>query len=92
MQFDERTVGDYRIYAGALEAPGGDGYVAAMVVQRIDGVPREVYRDERVAGGHRWPSADAAIAYAMRLGGAVVRRQQHAGQPHPASQTSRQQQ
>ena len=35
MIFDERTEGDYRIYAGALEAPRGQGYIAALVVNRI---------------------------------------------------------
>jgi hypothetical protein len=29
MRFDERVEGDYRIYAGALEARCGDGYTAA---------------------------------------------------------------
>ena len=33
MHFDERDEGDYRIYAGALEAPRGDGYIAAVVVK-----------------------------------------------------------
>ena len=76
MQFDERTVGDYRIFAGALEAPLGDGYIAAMIVQRVQGVPntpREAYRDESVACGHRWASADAAIAYAMQRAADVIR-------------------
>ena len=76
MQFDERTVGDYRIYAGALEAPMGDGYIAAMIVQRVHGVPnapREALRDESVACGHRWPSADAAIAYAINRAAEVIR-------------------
>jgi hypothetical protein len=76
MQFDERTLGDYRIFAGALEAPMGDGYIAAMIVQRVHGVPnapREAYRDESVACGHRWPSADAAIAYAMNRAAEVIR-------------------
>ena len=68
MQFDERNVGDYRIYAGALEGPQGDGYIAAMIVQRVKGVPgapREIVRDESLACGHRWASADAALAYAI---------------------------
>ncbi len=75
MQFDERTLGDYRIYAGALEAPRGDGYIAAMIVQRVHGVtaPREAYRDESVACGHRWASAEAAIAYAMNRAAEVIR-------------------
>ncbi len=68
MHFDERNIGDYRVYAGALEGPQGDGYIAAMVVQRVHGVPgapREALRDESLACGHRWQSADAALAYAM---------------------------
>ena len=68
MHFDERNVGDYRIFAGALEGPQGDGYIAAMIVQRVKGVPgapREVLRDESVACGHRWASADDALAYAI---------------------------
>ena len=68
MHFDERNVGDYRIFAGALEGPQGDGYIAAMIVQRVKGVPgapREVLRDESLACGHRWASADDALAYAI---------------------------
>ncbi len=68
MHFDELWVGDYRIYAGALESPIGDGYIAAMVVH-VHGhsgvAPREVLRDESLACGHRWESADAALAYAL---------------------------
>ena len=68
MHFDERNVGDYRIFAGALEAPVGDGYIAAMIVQRVQGVPgapREALRDESLACGHRWASPDDALAYAI---------------------------
>ena len=68
MHFDERNVGDYRIFAGALEGPKGDGYIAAMIVQRVKGVPgvpREVMRDESLACGHRWESPDDALAYAI---------------------------
>ena len=68
MHFDERNVGDYRIFAGALEGPLGDGYTAAMIVQRVKGVPgapREALRDESVACGHRWESAADALAYAI---------------------------
>ena len=63
MHFDERKIGDYRVYAGALEGPLGDGYIAALVVH--DAQQRELLRDESLACGHRWPSADAALAYAM---------------------------
>jgi hypothetical protein len=68
MQFDERWVGDYRIFTGALESPIGDGYTAALVVHvhgRCGAAPREVFRDESLACGHRWESADAALAYAL---------------------------
>jgi hypothetical protein len=68
MHFDERTVGDYRIFAGALESPKGDGYIAAMVVQRVQGVagaPREALRDDSLACGHRWASPTDALAYAI---------------------------
>lgn len=67
MQFDERTVGEYRIFAGALEGRQGDGYIAALVVQRFKGAdaPREVMRDESLACGHRWESAHDALSYAL---------------------------
>ena len=68
MHFDERNVGDYRIFAGALEGPNGDGYIAAMIVQQVKGVagrPREILRDESLACGHRWASPADALAYAI---------------------------
>lgn len=76
MHFDERTIGDYRVFTGALEAPRGDGYVATLIVQRVAGVsggPREVLRDEYLACGHRWPSPDAALAYAMSKAQQAIR-------------------
>jgi hypothetical protein len=78
MHFDERQMGDYRIFAGALEAPKGDGYIATMIVQRVRGVPgapREVLRDEGLAGGHRWESAAEALAYAMGKAQEAIRKQ-----------------
>jgi len=77
MQFDERVMGDYRIFAGALEAPKGDGYIATMIVQRVNGVhgtPREVLRDEGLAGGHRWESATDALAYAISKAQEAIRK------------------
>lgn len=77
MQFDEREVGDYRIFAGALEAPKGDGYTATMIVQRVHGVtgaPREALRDEGLAGGHRWESAHDALAYAISKAQDAIRK------------------
>jgi len=76
MHFDEMNLGDYRIYAGALEAPGG--YVAAVVVNRLRGVaqaPREAYRDIAMSGGHRWARAEEALRYAMGRGAELVKTQ-----------------
>lgn len=78
MQFDERKIGEYRVYAGALEGPMGDGYIAALIVLREAGpagAAREILRDESLACGHRWPSADAALAYAMARAHEVIRKQ-----------------
>lgn len=75
MKFDERDEGPYRIYAGAIEAPQG-GWLAAVVVSRR-GEPRqasrEAYRDSRLAGGHRWPTADDALSYAIARAREVIR-------------------
>lgn len=67
MHFEERNVGDYRIYAGALEAPHNAGYVAAVVVRRVQGVnePRDVWRDLSMSGGHRWRTPQDALRHAM---------------------------
>lgn len=68
MKFEERIDGEYRIYAGALDVLRGDGYIAAVVVTRV-GVRKakdqEVFRDESLACGHRWPSADDALSFAL---------------------------
>lgn len=80
MQFDECQVGDYRVFVGALEAPRGDGYIAALVVSRVQGLqaasvsrPREAFRDDSLACGYRWPSADQAIQYAMNRARELIR-------------------
>ena len=74
MRLDERDEGDYRIYAGALEGRCGDGYIAAVVVSKVRGVeaPTEAYRDDLLACGHRWETADAALWYAMGKGRDLV--------------------
>jgi hypothetical protein len=76
MQFDERVEGNYRIYAGALEAPQGDGYVAAVVVSRVDapsGRLREAYRDIGMSGNHVWRSSADALAYALARARELIR-------------------
>ena len=80
MNLDQRDEGDYRIYGGALEATQGDGYIAAVVVNQIrnaNRLPREVFRDDALACGHRWSSPEAALSYAMGKGQEVVKTDQH---------------
>jgi hypothetical protein len=68
MKFEERVDGDYRIYAGALDVLRGDGYIAAVVVNRTSSrqpKEQEVFRDESLACGHRWSTADEALMFAL---------------------------
>jgi hypothetical protein len=97
MQFDECFEGEYRIFVGALEAPRGDGYIAAVVVSRLLGdtpaaaaggteagvnAPRsaggrrvrEVWRDDSLACGYRWPTPEAALLYAKNRAREMVRK------------------
>lgn len=78
MHFMERDEGEYRIYAGAIETLRGEGYLAALVVQRLrDGMAaEEVFRDEALCAGYGWPTADAALAFAMRKAQGVTRTRQ----------------
>jgi hypothetical protein len=74
MRFNESREGDYRIFVGALEAPHGSGYIAALVVNRqADGRLREAFRDDSLACGYRWRSADEAISYAMNRARELIR-------------------
>ena len=76
MQLDEQREGDYRIVARARREPSRHGYVAAVLVQRIrggGGAPRDAYQDECLAGGHVWPSAQAARLYAFAKAQEVIR-------------------
>lgn len=76
MRFQECHEGDYRIYVGALEAPRGDGYIAAVVVNRVRGISsanREAYRDDSLACGHRWPNPDEALHYALTRARELIR-------------------
>ncbi len=95
MQFDECDEGDYRIFVGALEAPRGEGFIAAVVVSRLTGdgseaagagrpdaadAParpvraREVWRDDSLACGYRWPTPEAALLYAKNRAREMVRK------------------
>ena len=75
MNFCERDVGPYRIYAAALEAPERAGYIAAVVVSRRGGTladPLEAFRDMRLANGHPWPSPDTALGFAIVKAKSVI--------------------
>lgn len=77
MQFVECEEGEYRIFVGAVEAARGDGYNAAVVVNHLaacDARPREVFRDDCLACGYRWRTADEAIAYALLRARELVRK------------------
>lgn len=74
MHFKEVDYGNYRIYAGAIERMRTYGYVAAVVVMRLEhGQPlQEVFRDENMAGGYGWPSPAEALRHALREGQRAV--------------------
>ena len=74
MHFKEVDCGSYRIYAGAIERVRAYGYVAAVVVMRMEhGRPsQEVFRDENMAGGYGWPSPAEALRHAVREGQRAV--------------------
>jgi hypothetical protein len=78
MRFQETHEGDFRIYAGAVEAPKGDGYIAALVVNHVHAAgkgQREAFRDDSLACGHRWSCADEALRYAMNKARELIRNQ-----------------
>jgi len=79
MHFQEKTEGDYRIYAGALEGPRGDGYIAAVVVSRVTGpnAASVAYRDDSIACGHRWPSPEMALSQALSRAREVIYRERY---------------
>lgn len=102
MQFDECFEGEYRIFVGALDAPRGQGFIAAVVVSRVLGEgpgagsddaregthrgalvasraprrarTREVWRDDSLACGYRWPTPEAALHYAKNRAREMVRK------------------
>ena len=78
MRFQETHEGDYRIFVGAVEAPKGDGYIAAVVVVNSEPSPpqrgREAWRDDSLACGHRWASPADALRYAIARAREVIRK------------------
>lgn len=82
MRFNECHEGDYRIFVGAVEAPRGDGYIAALIVNRVrgevSGQHREAFRDDSLACGYRWASAGDALDYALERASELIRTQSKA--------------
>ncbi|MDE2564260.1 MAG: hypothetical protein KGL50_00620 [Burkholderiales bacterium] len=76
MRFEEAHEGDYRIFVGALDAPRGEGYIAALIVNRVHGTPGrhpEAFRDDSLACGYRWRSPEEALHYAMNRARELIR-------------------
>jgi hypothetical protein len=70
MHFEQVDLGEYRIYAGAIERPRQFGYVAAVVVMRERGRSPQVeaFRDENLASGYAWTSPAEALRFAVNAG------------------------
>ena len=79
MHLAEEQLDGYRVYAAALEAPGGGGYRAGVVVRHFP-VPSqestEAFRDELLDDGRTWTSPDEALAFALEVGRAALRAQE----------------
>lgn len=74
MQFEQRDVGEYRLYAGAREV-ARDSFEAMIVVEHTGrgGGRHEIFRSQRVAGIRLFATADAALSAAFRQGSIAVR-------------------
>ena len=74
MQFEQRDVGDYRLYAGAREV-ARDSFEAMIVVEHTphSGSSHEIFRSQRFPGSRLFATADAALSAAFRQGGIAVR-------------------
>jgi hypothetical protein len=82
----ERNVGEFCIYAGALEAPEG-GYTSAVEVHRVrgkSGAAEVIYSSDRIAGDHRFEAAASALRHALDIGHQAIRLRQSLGQAKPA--------
>jgi hypothetical protein len=74
MDMQHRQVGDFRIYAGALDAADG-GFLAAVEVHRIGaaGDAEVIFSSEQISGGHRFEVAALALRHAFDVGHQAVR-------------------
>jgi len=69
MNFEERAIGAFKIYTGALEEPDR-GYTASVIVHRVlgEGAPDMVFRCKELHGGYRYSTPRAALDAAMDAG------------------------
>ena len=74
MHFEQKDVGDYRLYAGAREV-ARESFEAMVVVEHTprSGVRHEIFRCQRLQGSRLFATADAALSAAFRQGGIAVR-------------------
>ena len=81
MYLEEQDEGAFRVYAAALAASGGAGYLAAVVVKRRQptgqsapaSAEAEPFRCERLSRGRRWALPEEALAFAVANGVAVAK-------------------
>jgi hypothetical protein len=69
MNFEEKAIGAFKIYTGAMEAPER-GYIASVIVHRVqgEGAPALVFRCQQLHGGYRYATARHALDEAMSAG------------------------
>lgn len=75
MNFAEKDVAGFRIYAGAIEAVQG-GYVAGVGVRLLSPQAKDgglVFMNDTLSCGHRFPTAQEALRHALDTGHHVVR-------------------
>lgn len=73
MQQVKQYLGNCVIYAAALEAPSGDGFVAAaLVLAQGQSSAMEVFRDNLLEDGQVWPDPMEAVKFATRVGNAAA--------------------
>lgn len=75
MQLEDRADGEYRIHVGSMELRTGHGFMAAVIVGRVNYVSKtevEIHRDIAISGGHPWLTSNQAIQQALLQGGRVV--------------------
>lgn len=82
----ERNVGEFCIYAGAVESTDG-GYTSAVEVHRVrgkSGTAEIIYSSDRIAGDHRFEAAASALRHALDVGHQAIRLRQSLAQSAPS--------